>query len=129
MEHETIGWVKKEVMQLEPSSTLLEEPSGITTSSDDVKMDPELKVEVTASELNVYPLAVDALSNCDLRSIKKEVPEEPLAVSEFTSCIKEEPDLDLGIDTTDSNTQSLQLFRDVTRPAQRCKQPCMSSAY
>ncbi|XP_046983745.1 uncharacterized protein LOC124553804 isoform X5 [Schistocerca americana] len=72
MEHEAIGWVKKEVMQLEPSSALLEEPSGITTSSDDVKMDPELKVEVTASEWNVYPLAVDALSNCDLRSIKKE---------------------------------------------------------
>ncbi|XP_047101301.1 zinc finger protein 83-like isoform X1 [Schistocerca piceifrons] len=106
MEHEAIGWVKKEVMQLEPSSALLEEPSGIATSSEDVKMDPELKVEVTASEWNVYPLAVDALSNCDLRSIKKEVPEEPLAVSEFTSCIKEEPDLDLGIDTTDSNVIS-----------------------
>ncbi|XP_049843690.1 zinc finger protein 708-like isoform X2 [Schistocerca gregaria] len=151
MEHETIGWVKKEVMQLESSSThglhffdillktvlqllrsqvaedscqpvgeacnlcldfiitleaLVEEPSGITTSRDDVKMDPELKVEVTSSEWNVYPLAVDALSNCDLRSIKKEVPEEPLAVSEFTSCIKEEPDLDLGIDTTDSNVIS-----------------------
>ena len=28
-----------------------------------------------------------------------------------------------------SITQSLRLFIDVTKPAERCKQPCMSSAY
>ncbi|XP_049843646.1 uncharacterized protein LOC126295266 [Schistocerca gregaria] len=62
--------------------------------------------------------ADDPLTICDTRSIKREVFEDPLAVTGFGGCIKEEPDLCYGEGATDSReTATRGHASDITRTA------------
>ncbi|XP_049770151.1 uncharacterized protein LOC126108830 [Schistocerca cancellata] len=70
----------------------------------------------TSDNVQTDAFADDPLTICDTRSIKREVFEDPLAVTGFGGCIKEDPDLCYGEGATDNrDTATRGHTSDITR--------------
>ncbi|XP_049945659.1 uncharacterized protein LOC126427361 [Schistocerca serialis cubense] len=66
-------------------------PNCLSNAQDPLRIDEEIEA-----------VADDPLHICNPQSIKKEVLEGPVVVSVFSGCVKEDPQLDLGVNITDT---------------------------
>ncbi|XP_047101274.1 uncharacterized protein LOC124720054 isoform X2 [Schistocerca piceifrons] len=66
-------------------------PNCLSNAQDPLRIDEEIEA-----------VADDPLHICNPQSIKKEVLEGPVVVSVFSGCVKEDPELDLGVNITDT---------------------------
>ncbi|XP_046983569.1 uncharacterized protein LOC124553713 isoform X4 [Schistocerca americana] len=66
-------------------------PNCLSNAQDPLRIDEEIDA-----------VADDPLHICNPQSIKKEVLEGPVVVSVFSGCVKEDPELDLGVNITDT---------------------------
>ncbi|XP_046983347.1 uncharacterized protein LOC124553544 [Schistocerca americana] len=100
--------------------------SGLPLVETDQLAPPKWEIQQVCvkEETPTEPLADDPVSISDAQIIKGEVLEDPAADSGFSVFIKEDPDLDLGVDATDNKEAATSGYTsDITR----CTTPASSS--